>query len=97
MFGHKRGSAKCAMKQPEDAICLYCAEKHVSKHCPVKKSPEKHKCSNCVKYYKSDSVNVKHSSNCAECPILQSELKGLLNRTMGCTTDEKIAKNEIST
>ena len=98
-FGHKRGSEKCMVKSSDDCICLYCAEKHPSKDCLSKKNLEKHKCSNCLASDKNNnnSKNVSHTSNSLSCPILQSELRHLLNRTMGCTINEEVSKNEITT
>ena len=98
-FGHKRGSEKCTVKSTDDCICLYCAEKHLSKICPSKKNIEKHRCSNCLLVDKNptSTPKVSHTSNSINCPILQSELRNLLNRTMGCSSEEKVSKNEITT
>ena len=99
-FGHKAGSDKCPLKGSTNCVCLYCAEKHVSRDCPVKKNSEKHRCANCLKSDKTSSSsnnNCSHPSNSAQCPLLQLELKALLNRTMGCKTNEIISKNEITT
>ena len=98
-FGHKKGSEKCCLKNTQDCICLYCAENHMSKNCPMKKNRDKHKCSNCQKLQTTGSAssNFAHPSNSVECPILQLEVKALLNRTMGCRRDENVSKNEIAT
>ena len=98
-FGHKVGSEKCTLKNSQSSICLYCAEQHISKNCPSKKNSDKHRCANCTKSDNSNSAssNYAHPSNSVQCPLLQNELKALLNRTMGCTNNETIAKNEIST
>ena len=98
-FGHKRGSEKCMVKSSDDCICLYCAENHTSKKCELKTNVEQYKCSNCLTSDKvnANASNVSHTSNSLNCPILQYELKSLLNRTMGCTIDETVSKNEITT
>ena len=95
-FGHKRGSAACSLVNSQTSVCLYCAGNHTSKSCPSKKDYTSHKCSNCIKSPKHDST-FQHTSNSADCPILQAELKTLLNRTMGCNKLENISKNEIRT
>lgn len=71
----------------------------MSKNCPMKKNRDKHKCANCQKLETTGPVssNFAHPSNSVECPILQLEVKALLNRTMGCRRDEKVSKNEIAT
>jgi hypothetical protein len=98
-FGHKKGSARCCLKNSQDSICLYCSEKHASRSCPVKKNHDKHRCANCLKSEKHTPVsrNCTHPSNSVECPMLQLELKALINRTMGCKKTENVSKNEIST
>jgi hypothetical protein len=47
-FGHKKGSSKCRLKDTEEVICLYCAEEHASKGCPLKTNAKKvFKCYHC--------------------------------------------------
>ena len=98
-FGHKKDSTKCPLKNSSDCVCLYCADNHQSRNCPVKKNVDMHKCSNCMK---SKNENIKsnctgHTSNSFSCPLLKTELKALLSRTMGNTGDGQVAKNAITT
>ena len=94
-FGHKRGSEKCSAKAGQE-LCLYCAENHMSRNCPSKKDTKKHKCANCLKANNIANEEAIHPSNSVECPILQSALKSLVNRTMGCNMQDNISKNEIT-
>ena len=100
-FGHKKDSDYCPRKNQNQGLCLYCANNHLSRDCPDKKNQEKHKCANCMK---SKDINRKnnctgHSSNSYSCPILLSELKSLINRTMGYENVNlsNIPKNVITT
>ena len=56
-------------------------------------------CVQTVKIQKNSNIRSKrheHTSNSFSCPLLQIELKALMNRTMGNTGGE-VAKNAIST
>ena len=98
-FGHKKDSENCPMKNSKVGICLYCAQNHMSRDCPDKNNSNKHNCVNCQRSgdSKKQSASVGHSSNNYSCPILQTELKFLVNRTMGSSIQTEIPKNAIST
>ena len=98
-FGHKKDSENCPMRNSEVGTCLYCAKNHMSRECPVKKKSNEHKCANCLRTgdSKKQSTSVGHSSNSYSCPILQNELKALVNRTMGSSAQTNIPKNAIAT
>ena len=101
-FGHKSGSENCPLKDNQSTICLYCEGNHNSKDCNTKNTDhedyKKYKCSNC---FNSKNVQLKkecnHSSNSHKCPILQAELKRLINRTAGSQTEQTFSKNSLST
>ena len=98
-FGHRIGSQDCDFSTTNQVICLYCAEKHSSKNCPNKRNTNLFKCSNCAT---SDEKNIVdsskgHTTTSVTCPILQQQLKSLMNRTVGTTYKTNISKNVIST
>ena len=97
-FGHKKDSVKCHLKNSNDCVCLYCAGNHISRNCPEKKNTSKHLCSNCNKSQNASirSKSCGHTSNSLSCPLLQIELKALVNRTMG-TKESPVSKNDVST
>ena len=89
-YGHKQGSPECSIKS-NASICLYCADNHQSKACPVKKDTDKHKCANC-----QHSTTLKHKQNCSHtstslaCPFMIKEINSLVMRTAGI--DDTVAK-----
>ena len=79
-FGH---TSKQCQRSSDDLVCRYCTENHESKDGPLKGQLESYKCANC----KSN-----HASTYTKCPVLQSQLQILLNRTQGM---EHVPKNGI--
>ena len=76
-------STKCPDKE-KASICMYCAESHISKQCPVKANKESHKCSNCLH---SKSINIRnnantHNSVSSKCPTIERECKKLAENTL---------------
>ena len=80
-FGHT--SNNCQMKEHNIQVCRYCAENHQSKSCPHKGQRDMYKCANC---------GSNHTSTYIKCPVVQSQLQSLLNRTQGA---ECLSKNDI--
>ena len=97
-FGHKKDSDKCSLNNTNDNVCLYCANNHLSRECPDRRNQSKHQCANCSNSANNRlKSNTGHCSNSSTCPILQAELKTLLSKTMGHTSETEIPKNLIVT
>jgi hypothetical protein len=84
-YGHKRSSEHCKLINTEKSICLYCADEHKSKDCPIKRDFTKRKCHNCLtssnSVFKRNATG--HTSTSAECPIQQREVQTVVSRTAG--------------
>ena len=75
-YGHRSASKLCPLYNSNESICLYCAGKHKSKLCPLKKDTNQYNCCNCQN---SRSKEIKklaksHTSTSSQCPTLQREL-----------------------
>ena len=46
-YGHRSASKLCPLYNSNESVCLYCAGKHKSKSCPVKKDINQYNCCNC--------------------------------------------------
>lgn len=77
---------ECSSTTPDGELiptCGFCAKEHKSSACPVKNNPEKHCCANCLR---SDNPEISkgarsHSATNRNCPILQSHIKVIKNKT----------------
>ena len=99
LFGHKKNSENCALKNKDTTVCLYCAENHLSKSCPHKANNEydKYKCSNCAQH-KNPAIRSKaegHTTTSNNCTILQQEVKAVMNHTQGIGPCD--SKNDLET
>ena len=88
-YGHKQGSTECKNNGSGESVCLYCAENHASKTCPVKQKSELHKCSNCLTSSNpAHKANACHTSTSLSCPHTIRETNALIRRTAGLTDAE---------
>ena len=78
-FGHTRD--RCPTNNT--IVCRFCTSNHDSKTCQHKGNVENYKCANC---------GSNHSSTYVKCPVIQSQLQAMLNRTQGM---ESLSKNDI--
>ena len=90
------------MKNTSDYCCLYCAENHPSQNCPTKKKKKMFsdfKCSNCLKssIHSVKSKAHSHTTTSKDCPILQSEIKSLVNKTMGYNSKNLLPPHVVIT
>ena len=46
-YGHRSASKLCPLYNSNESICLFCAGKHKSKLCPIKKDTNQYNCCNC--------------------------------------------------
>lgn len=85
-FGHYSGSDLCKYKTA-NATCFYCASQdHKSADCSVKKTPAKHRCTNCIHNNRS---NTHHKATDAMCPFVIRETLWAYSRTDGLNEESK--------
>ena len=82
-FGHRSTSTFCPLYESNDSVCLYCAGKHKSKTCSIKKNTTQYNCCNCQKSRNKEIQKLakSHTSTSLQCPILQRELNRVKDLT----------------
>ena len=91
-FGHIHRDCPKKMDSP---TCMYCAESHDSRTCPIKDSPNDYRCFNCVNSGLSSHMGSSH--HCAssrDCPTAKSVINKIQNNTQfEVNTDQQTSKN----